>query len=77
MKKVIELVPKQKRKSVPTYLLILAGLIVAAFVLLLIVGFENVLAVLRYRVTMFLIIGPLCGLFLWCAYKAFGPQNRS
>jgi hypothetical protein len=55
---------------------ILALLVLVAFALLLIFGFENALALLRYRVALFLIIGPLVLLFLWCGYQAFRPGNR-
>jgi hypothetical protein len=60
-------------------LLILAALVAAAFVLLLAVGYENVLALFRYRITLFLAIGPIFGLFLWCVYKAFDrtPKSRT
>ena len=47
-----------------------------AFVLLLIVGFDNVFALIRSRVTLFLVIAPIFLLFAWCIYKAFQPQNR-
>lgn len=55
---------------------ILAFVIAAAFILLLIVGFDNVLAVFRSRVALALIIGPIFLLFVWCLYKAFQPVNR-
>jgi len=55
---------------------ILAILVAAAFVLLLIVGFDNVLVVFRSRILLVLAIGPIFILFLWCLYKAFRPQNR-
>lgn len=55
---------------------ILAVLIAVAFALLLIVGFDNVLAVFRSRVALALVIGPVFLLFLWCIYKAFQPMNR-
>ena len=54
---------------------LLAILVLIAFVALLLVGFENVLALFRYRVALFLIIGPLVLLFFWCGYKAFGPKK--
>jgi hypothetical protein len=49
---------------------ILTVLIGAAFVLLLIVGFDNMLALLRSRVAIFLALVPLIGLFCWSIYKA-------
>jgi hypothetical protein len=55
---------------------ILALVVAVAFVLLLIVGFDNVLALFRSRVTLALVIGPIFILFLWCIYKAFRPQNQ-
>ena len=58
------------------FLRILAVLIAVAFVLLLIVGFDNVLAVFRSRVALALVIAPVFLLFVWCVYKAFQPVNR-
>ena len=55
---------------------LLALAVAIAFVLLLIVGFDNVFALIRSRVTLFLIIAPVFLLFVWCIYKAFQPQNR-
>ncbi len=55
---------------------ILAMLIVAAFALLLIVGFDNVFALLRSRVAIFLVILPIFLLFVWCIYKAFQPPRQ-
>jgi len=55
---------------------ILALAVAVAFVLLLIVGFDNLLAVFRSRVALALVIGPIFLLFLWCIYKAFQPRNR-
>jgi purine-cytosine permease-like protein len=49
---------------------ILALLVGAAFVLLLIVGFDNMLALLRSRVAIFLALVPLIALFFWSIYKA-------
>jgi len=54
---------------------ILAALVLAAFILLLIVGFDNVLAALRSRVTIFLVLLPLIGLFLWSVYKML-PRRK-
>jgi hypothetical protein len=52
-------------------LLRILGLLVgAAFLLLLIVGFDNMLALLRSRVAIFLALVPLIGLFFWSIYKA-------
>jgi hypothetical protein len=67
---------KPPQKPGAKLLPILAAVIGAAFILLLVVGFDNLLALLRYRVTLFLVMAPLVGLFFWCAYKAFGPQNK-
>jgi hypothetical protein len=58
------------------FLRLLAILVGVAFVLLLIVGFDNVLALFRSRVALALAILPIFLLFLWCLYKAFTPQNR-
>ena len=55
---------------------ILAIVVAVAFVLLLIVGFDNVFALIRSRVALALAIGPIFILFVWCLYKAFQPQNR-
>lgn len=55
---------------------ILALVVAAAFGLLLIVGFDNVLALFRSRVALFLVIAPVFLLFVWCVYKAFQPQNH-
>jgi hypothetical protein len=53
------------------------GIAVAVlFVLLLIVGFDNVFALLRSRVALALAVAPIFALFVWCLYKAFQPQNR-
>ncbi len=46
------------------------------FLLLLVVGFDNVFAMIRSRVALALVIGPLILIFLWCIYKAFQPRNR-
>lgn len=54
---------------------ILGVLVVAAFLLLLIVGFDNMLALLRSRVAIFLALIPLVGLFLWSIYKAL-PRRK-
>ncbi len=55
---------------------ILAILVAVAFGLLLIVGFDNVFALLRSRVALALAIAPLFALFVWFLYKAFTPTNR-
>ncbi|MCE0483410.1 MAG: hypothetical protein LV479_04125 [Methylacidiphilales bacterium] len=55
---------------------ILALLVAVAFALLLIVGFDNILAIFRSRVALFLVIAPIFVLFVWCVYKAIQPQNR-
>ena len=55
---------------------ILAIIVGVAFVLLLIVGFDNMLAFFRSRVALALAIGPIFLLFVWFLYKAFQPQNR-
>jgi hypothetical protein len=76
-KRVIELEPKQSRKLNSKLLVVLSGILLFGFALLLVVGFENILALFRYRVALFLVLAPLLVLFLWCAYKAFGPKGRS
>jgi hypothetical protein len=58
------------------FLRILALVVGVAFVLLLIVGFDNVFALLRSRVALGLALLPLFLLFLWCLYKAFTPERR-
>ena len=55
---------------------ILALIVAVAFILLLIVGFDNVLALFRSRVALFLVIAPVFLLFVWCIYKAFQPRNQ-
>jgi len=55
---------------------ILVVVVAVAFALLLIVGFDNMLALLRSRVTLFLVIFPIFVLFVWCIYKAFQPQRN-
>jgi energy-coupling factor transporter transmembrane protein EcfT len=53
------------------------GVVVAiAFVLLLVVGFDNALALLRSRVAIFLALAPLLVLFFWSLYKAFRPRKN-
>jgi hypothetical protein len=76
-KQVIDLEAKRERRMRPLWLAILVVILLAAVLTLLLVGFENVLALLRYRVTLFLLLAPLLALFLWCAWKAFGPRDRS
>jgi len=55
---------------------ILALVVAAAFVLLLIVGFDNALSLFRSRVALLLVIAPIFLLFIWCVYKAFQPKGR-
>jgi hypothetical protein len=55
---------------------ILALAVAVAFVLLLIVGFDNVFALMRSRVAIFLVVAPIFVLFLWCIYKAFQPPRQ-
>jgi hypothetical protein len=55
---------------------ILALAVAVSFVLLLIVGFDNVFALLRSRVALFLVIAPIFLLFVWCIYKACQPRNQ-
>jgi hypothetical protein len=50
---------------------ILAMAVAIAFALLLVVGFDNVFALLRSRVALGLALAPIFVLFLWCIYKAF------
>jgi hypothetical protein len=59
----------------PRWLIWLAFAVVVAFGLLLLVGFENILELLRYRAALFLVIGPILGLFLWCLWKGFRPRQ--
>lgn len=50
--------------------------VAVAFAVLLLVGFDNVLGLLRSRVALFLVIAPIFLLFVWCVYKVFEPRNR-
>jgi hypothetical protein len=50
--------------------------VATALALLVLVDFDNVLAIFRSRVALVLVIGPIFALFVWCLYKAFQPQNR-
>jgi len=52
-------------------LVLLTMLVAVAFIGLLLVGYENVLALLRYRIALFIVLAPLVALFLWCVYKTF------
>jgi hypothetical protein len=61
----------------PKVLRILTVVVGVAFVLLLIVGFDNMLALLRSRVALFLVLGPVVGLFIWSVYMAFRPKKDS
>jgi hypothetical protein len=54
---------------------VLGALVVAAFLLLLVVGFDNMLGLLRSRVAIFLALIPLIGLFFWSIYKAL-PRRK-
>jgi uncharacterized membrane protein YqjE len=54
---------------------ILALLILVALGLLLVVGFDNVFALVRSRVALALLLVPIFLLFLWCIYKAFQPPR--
>jgi hypothetical protein len=55
---------------------ILAVLVGFGFLLLLLVGFDNVLALVRSRVALFLLLAPLVGLFLWSVAMALKPRRR-
>jgi len=77
MKKVIELEAKKKAGPSARLLYVLSAAVVVAFILLLVVGFENILALLRYRVALFLALAPLLGLFVWCSYKAISSRDKS
>jgi hypothetical protein len=55
---------------------ILAVVVGVAWVVLQIVGFDNVFELARSRVALGLTIAPIFLLFLWCLYKAFTPPNR-
>ena len=55
---------------------VLAVAVAVGFLLLLLVGFDNVLALFRSRVALFLVLAPLVGLFLWSVYMAFKPRKR-
>ncbi len=74
-KPVIELEARRDRGVTPRFLIILGAVVLAAFLVLLLVGFENVLALLRYRVTLFLILGPVLVVFIWCVWKALRPRR--
>ena len=75
IKPVIELEAKRDHWVTPRFLIILGAVVLAAFLVLLLVGFENVLALLRYRVTLFLILGPVLVVFIWCVWKALRPRS--
>ncbi len=55
---------------------VLAAVVTLGFVLLILVGFDNMLALVRSRVALFLVLAPLVGLFLWSVYMAFKPRKR-
>jgi hypothetical protein len=55
---------------------LLAAAVIVGFFLLLLVGFDNLLALFRSRVALFLVLAPLVGLFLWSVYMAFKPRKR-
>jgi hypothetical protein len=74
-KQILQLEPKRERGLSPRLLVVLGAILVAAFVTLLLVGFENVLALFRYRVTLFLILGPVVLIFAWCVWKALRPRS--
>ena len=74
-KQVIELEAKRDRGLSPRFLIGLGAILLAAFVTLLLVGFENVLALFRYRVTLFLVLGPVVLIFVWCVWKALRPRG--
>ena len=77
MKRIVSLdASKDRRPWLLRPLWILTLVILAAFGVLLLVGFENVLALLRYRVTLFLLMAPVLGLFIWCVYKAFQSGKK-
>jgi hypothetical protein len=73
-KQVIELEAKRDRGLSPRFLVVLGAILLVAFVALLLVGFENVLALFRYRVTLFLVLGPVVLIFIWCVWKALRPR---
>jgi hypothetical protein len=54
----------------------LAIVVTVGFLLLILVGFDNMLALMRSRVALFLVLAPLVGLFLWSVYMAFKPRKR-
>ena len=56
---------------------ILGILVVVAFVLLLVVGFDNVLGLLRSRVAIFLALAPLIAIFIWSVYKAIQLSRKA
>ena len=74
-KPVIELEAKRDRGVTPRFLIILGAVLLAAFFTLLLVGFENVLALFRYRVTLLLVLGPVVAVFFWCVWRALRPRR--
>lgn len=58
------------------FLRLLAILVGIAFLLLLLVGFDNVLALLRSRVALFLALVPLIALFFWSVFKALPSRKK-
>jgi hypothetical protein len=55
---------------------ILAVIVGVGFLILLLVGFDNILELLRSRVTLFLALGPVVVLFIWSVYKAFSGRKE-
>jgi hypothetical protein len=55
---------------------VLALIVGVAFVLLLLVGFDNILGLLRYRVTLFLLFLPVVGLFFWSIIQLIRLRGR-
>ena len=72
---VIHLEAKRDRRPPPWLLIVLGAVLVVGFATLLLVGFENILALLRYRVALFLVLGPVVLVFFWCVWKATRPNR--
>jgi hypothetical protein len=54
---------------------ILAIVVVTLFVMLVIFEFTNILGLLRSRVAIVLLLGPLVALFLWATYRTIVPKK--
>jgi hypothetical protein len=56
---------------------VLAVVVTLGFIVLVLVGFDNMLALARSRVALFLVLAPLVGLFLWSVYSLVRTRKRN